>query len=166
MSVLIRNKYYYLVKLRFIFFNYKFLGFSNDLKFNNIKYKVDFISIKSSLIKSIFLGNCKLVGFLKNNVILMYSNDFNDFININSFDCFYALVVSGHLINNSYLLNINNYYLYYNSNYIIIINLIKLFVLKYISILFYFMFLIVSTLNIFLCQIRNEIKKLNQIISS
>jgi hypothetical protein len=152
-----RKKHYFLLNFIFIFIKHKYLCFMKDkyLKtfikdYNNFNY----IKIKSSLIKKLFLKN-NFFNFLKNNFFIIYFNDFeifNRLLKINNE--ILALSSSMFLVNNNYIKNINNYYLYYKNNYYLYKKIIFLFFRKY----YFFIFFILRNLLILL-----KIKKTKKI---
>lgn len=132
-----KKKYYYLLNLRFVFLNFKYLCFIKfyDLKLLNLcfDYNLDYIKVNSTFIEKLFVKNNYVKNF-KNNHLIIYFNNFSKFFNIvKSLDnnVIFSLSSSFYYINNNYLYNLHNYYLFFNNNYIVIILYLFNFINKY-----------------------------------
>lgn len=150
-----KNKYYYLLNLRFVFLNYKYLSFINNYNLNLLKLcsdnELNYIKVKSSFIERLFV-KCNFINFIKNNHLIIYFNDFNNFSKIiGSLDKnnIFALSLSFHYINNYYLYNFYNYYLFYNKNYILFILYLFSFINKYKIIYFLIIIKIILLLKFY-----------------
>lgn len=158
----LRCKYFFILKFRFIFFRYKYLGFlklnSISNSDNNIKNKliissnaIGFLQIKSRDLVSLFYYN-NFLNFIKTNHYLLYFNDYSLykdlFKNFKNYLLF-GFSFSGFFLNNNYLKNLNNYYLFYSNNFkiyiyiffkliYILINILYIFILKLLKLLILF----------------------------
>jgi len=150
------NKYYFLLKFRFIFLNFKYLIF---IKMNLQEYKeiintlknlkIKFLKLKFNHINTLLI-NKFINNVLRNNYILLYLNDFS-----NSHRSFLKLgnttidnfSFSGYFLNVNYINKLNIVYDYYVNNYFIYFQLIN----KYINIYLLSLFIyIVKLLTLFL----------------
>jgi hypothetical protein len=146
-----KNKHYYLFNFINVFIKNKYLFFMKDRKFKLLisEYKtINYIKIKSSFIKKLFVKN-NFFNIFKNNILLLYFNELafsekllkynNDILAISS---------SMYLINNNYKKNIYNYYLYYKDNYLLYKKIIFLFFEKYYFLIFFILRNLIILLNI------------------
>jgi hypothetical protein len=144
--LIIKKKYFYILKYRCSFLNNNFLLFynlnnnlENKLKKNNCFF-LDFSIKKLFSNKISYLFNNKFFNIFLNNYFIIYFNKFSNYIKIyNSIkdNILLFLCYSGYFINTKYFQNINNYYFFFENNfklYILNILIYIYFLLKYIYI--------------------------------
>jgi hypothetical protein len=143
--LIIKKKYFYILKYRCSFLNNNFLLFynlnNNLFEFKNNNYIILDIFIKKLFSNKIsYLFNNKFFNIFINNYFILYFNKFCNYIKIyNSIknNILLFLCYSGYFINTKYLQNINNYYFFFENNfklYILNILIYIYFLLKYIYI--------------------------------
>lgn len=141
MLVLNNKKYYYILKLKFIFLNYNYLCFkkhyNNNLLYKCYKLNLGMIKIKSNFFNKLFNANKKF-SFLKTNCLLIYFNDFNDYLKIfeNYNENILAFSFFGFFLNNNLFKNLNYFFYFYNNNYKLLLLLILLYINNFRIILF------------------------------
>jgi hypothetical protein len=145
-----KNKNFFLLKFKSIFFNYKFLSFYNldVINYNNFELIIErnnlkYFIVKSNDLISLFSKNY-FFYFLKNSYLLLYFNNFNDFVNLRSElqNCILlALLFSGYFINHRHLSRLKLYYNFYNCNFNIYIEIILRFIKLLIRLIFIFLIL-------------------------
>jgi hypothetical protein len=143
--LIIKKKYFYILKYRCSFLNNNFLLFYN-LNNNLFEFKKNNYIILDIFIKKLFsnkisyLFNNKFFNIFLNNYFILYFNKFSNYIKIYNLiknNILLFLCYSGYFINIKYLQNINNYYYFFEKNfklYILNILIYIYFLLKYIYI--------------------------------
>ncbi len=136
------NKFFFLLRFRLIFLNFKYLGFINlNLQdYKNVEIRLNslnlhFLKVKANELVFLYKYNYFL-NFLKNNYILVYFDEFLDFANNFKDLNFSNFAFSGYFINNKYINYINKYYNFYSKNYNIYILIILQFINIYIKIIY------------------------------
>lgn len=162
MLVLNNKKYYYILKLKFIFLNYNYLCFkkhyNNNLLYKCYKLNLGIIKIKSNFFNKLFNAN-KKIFFIKTNCLLIYFNDFIDYLKIfeNLNENIMAFSSFGYFLNNKWFKNLNFFYYFYNNNY----KLLLLLIILYINNIKIILFIIISKFILLL----NHIVKKNILLS-
>lgn len=156
----INLRFYYILKLKWIFLNFKYFIFLQSIKVStNNLYKLKILSkfnklgfkkIRSTYILSLF-KKLRYFNFLKvNSIFLIYFNNFNDFFdNFNDYQILklFAFNLDNHFINSIYLSKIKSLYDFYQKNYIMINNYIFNFIYLYLKLLMIIKKLIIFCLN-------------------
>jgi hypothetical protein len=143
--LIIKKKYFYILKFRSTFLNSNYLLFYNlnnkffELKNNNfIILDIYFKKLFSNKISYLF--NNKFFNIFLNNYFILFFNNFFNYIKIFNLiknNLLLFLCFSGYFININHLQNINNYFFFFEKNlkiYIFNILIYIYFLLKYIYI--------------------------------
>lgn len=144
------NKFYFLLKFRLIFLNFKYLTFINlnlqEYK-DTIKYfqnsNIRYLKLRYNHINILFL-NKYINSLFKNNYYILYNNYFDEnFLKLNYKNYYInAFSFSGFFINSNYISKLNIIYNYYVNNY----NIFLLLINKYINIYLLIIYLYISKL--------------------
>jgi len=139
------NKFLFLLNFRLIFLNFKYLGFIN-INFQNHKNLEKILNalnihfLKGNELVFLYKYN-HFLKFLKNDYILVYSNNFLKFPKTLKFNAFSFL---NYFVNNKHIIYLYNYHVFYSNNYNAFIVYILQYINKYICIIYIYLFKVIS----------------------